>query len=138
MYLLLYPELLGIEFLASSIVRKCSAIELHIQSPRESLRFFSIYIYSVCMHDCVFGNKNTMAHEQSSEDNLLDGVHSLLLSYRTTAFLIPCGNRASNLGNQVRQQELLLTETSCWSLYTTYSIHKNYTLAIIVINWLRK
>lgn len=30
MYLLLYPELLGIEFLASCILRKCSAIELHI------------------------------------------------------------------------------------------------------------
>lgn len=33
MYLLLYLEMLEIEFLASCILRKYSAIELHIQFP---------------------------------------------------------------------------------------------------------
>lgn len=53
MYLLLYPELLGIEFLASCILRKCSAIELHIQSPRESLKFL-LFIFVQCVYVNVY------------------------------------------------------------------------------------
>lgn len=47
MYLLLYPEMLGVEFLALCILRKCSAIELHMQSPRDSLKFFYLYLFCV-------------------------------------------------------------------------------------------